>query len=307
MAGERFLRIFIAALALLAIALGVRLSQSPDWLDAIGNLGTAIAHPIIMPVVNLINQPAFVYVASLVILLSAVCVIIYYGLLVIRPQVVAIERAEREVKVLQRRPGGDWRGATGDLDAVLRRNGVMLSPWVTYLQEANDVHRLPTRRFSLYAESDPSSSLHARAGMMAALPSYYTTVGLIMTFVGLVVALYFAARGFRSGDMGEARQAIIQLLNASAFKFLTSVAALVSALMISLTHRLSATRLRGCSLRLLTVVDLHLQNARSPGQVYEQSAAELALAAKLDAIIDELAATRAAIAQLAPGLLRERA
>jgi len=303
----RCLRIFVAAISLLLIGLSIRISQSPDWMNALGEFGTAIAHPIILPIVNLINQPAFVYIASAVILLSALCVIAYYALVVIRPQILAVERAEQEVRVLPLRSDSDWRSANAELDIILKRNGVMLSPWVTYLQESSDLRRLPSRRFALYAEADPSSTLHARAGMMAALPSYYTTIGLILTFVGLVVALYFASRGFRSGDMGEARQAIIHLLNASAFKFLTSVASLVSALFISLTHRLCAIRLRDRSVRLLTAVDLHLQNTRTVGHVYEQSAAELALAGKLDAIIGELAATRTAISHLQGPSERERA
>jgi len=72
---------------------------------------------------------------------------------------------------------------------------------------------------------------------MRSLPAYFTSVGLILTFIGLVVALYFASKGFRTGDMTEARAAIVQLLNAASFKFLTSVSALISALIVSLYGR----------------------------------------------------------------------
>jgi len=93
---------------------------------------------------------------------------------------------------------------------------------------------------------------------MQALPGYFTWLGLILTFIGLVVALYFAARGFRSGDIAEARTSILQLLNASSFKFLTSVAALSGALLVSIAYRFCLSQLRSESERTVAYIEAYV-------------------------------------------------
>lgn len=93
---------------------------------------------------------------------------------------------------------------------------------------------------------------------MQALPGYFTWLGLILTFIGLVVALYFAARGFRSGDIAEARTSILQLLNASSFKFLTSVAALSGALLVSVAYRFCISQLRSESERTVAYIEAYV-------------------------------------------------
>ena len=54
-------------------------------------------------------------------------------------------------------------------------------------------------------------------GFMSALPGYSPRSDFILTFIGLVVALYFAAKGFRWETLSRRAEAILQLLNASAF------------------------------------------------------------------------------------------
>ena len=93
---------------------------------------------------------------------------------------------------------------------------------------------------------------------MQVLPGYFTWLGLILTFIGLVVALYFAARGFRSGDIAEARTSILQLLNASSFKFLTSVAALSGALLVSIAYRFCLSQLRSESERTVAYIEAYV-------------------------------------------------
>jgi hypothetical protein len=283
-----------AVAGLLALALLLRWSQSSDGFGAGLSLGIKTA---LIPLVHLVNAPGFVYGAATVIVLSAFVLILLYRQRVVVPRLNALKRAEFQVKALAAARPGDWRGACAEIGTVLARHDVLSSTWPVYVQEAADAGRLPPRRFAFYAEADPSSEWNRQGSLMGALPGYYTTIGLILTFVGLVVALYFAARGFRSGDMAEARQSIIELLNASAFKFLSSVAALFSAFMVSIAHRIGQSRLRLQTARLLAAIDGHLQAARigapdGPGEAGEQ------LSAKLDRMIAELAATRAAVESL---------
>jgi hypothetical protein len=130
------------------------------------------------------------------------------------------------------------------LGDLLRRKGLFLSAWAAFQGQATRFGRIPEAPFAHFATGDKTANEVDHRGFMHALPGYFTSLGLVLTFLGLVVALYFAAKGFRSGSMTEARAAILQLLNASAFKFLTSVAALGGALMISVFLGFSLSILR---------------------------------------------------------------
>lgn len=287
--------VIAAVVGLIVLAGIVRIVQSGD-VSLADSAGHAIK-PLIVPLVELINKPTFVYFASVLIVLSAIVLIVAYLRRVVAPESAAIRRAEVEIGVLPPVKAGDWRAALAEIDAVLARHGVLASAWASFVQRATETGRLPSRRFADYAREDSSSPINRQGGLMAALPSYYTSIGLILTFVGLVVALYFAARGFRSGDMNEARQSIIQLLNASAFKFLTSVAALISAFMVSVAHRAATSRLRRQIYLLVAAIDQRLQPLLLSAPP-EMDAPNRELAQKLDLVVQELILTRGAIETL---------
>lgn len=277
------------------MALLLRWAQSSDGFGGFfDNAGLAVKRALI-PLVHVVNAPGFVYAAAIIIILSAVALILLYRRRVVVPQMTALRQAEMAIRTLSPSREGDWRAALAEIGAALARHDVLSSTWPVYVQEAVDAGRLPPRRFAFYVEPDPSNQFNRHGSLMAAMPGYYTTVGLILTFVGLVVALYFAARGFRSGDLAEARLSIIELLNASAFKFLSSVAALFSAFMISIAHRIGQSRLRMQNARLLAAIDGHLQAARMAPTPPDAGALT---AVTLDRVVAELAATRAAIEAL---------
>jgi hypothetical protein len=217
---------------LLVLAAGLQTYWGPGQ----GALSAAVK-PLIGEALALINAPAFTYSASAAIVLSAVAMCLLFWDRRIRParrELAAI--ADRLAAMPLAGPGGatPWPQLTAQIAAALASNRTLLAAWASHVRGDG---RLGEGSFGDAAQIEAQRRERDENGLMAALPGYYTTVGLILTFVGLVVALYFAARGFRSGDIEEARQSIIQLLNASAFKFLTSVAALASALMISLVTR----------------------------------------------------------------------
>jgi hypothetical protein len=284
---------------IIAIVIAVALfwaAKTPNAMDALGDAATGIVRPMIIPVVELINKPVFVYLASAAIVISAILVLVSYFFQYIRPQIVAHSNAEFAISALKKPEAGDWSSAVGALERIFTTYKVLLSPWASYMQETKEQGRLPLRRFSLFANGDQQHQLLRSGNFMSALPGYYTSVGLILTFVGLVTALYFAAKGFNSGDMERSRAAIVQLLNASSFKFLTSVAALVSALVISIAHRLMVSSLRNRIAQLLLTTDFYLQNARQEIRKSDgNSDSAPALEAKLDVMIAELVATRQAL------------
>lgn len=80
---------------------------------------------------------------------------------------------------------------------------------------------------------------------MAAIPGYFVGLGLLLTFIGLVIALSKAAMATSAaqidgaGTGAEAMQrALRELLQAASFKFSTSIAGLGSSILLSLFFRL---------------------------------------------------------------------
>jgi hypothetical protein len=75
------------------------------------------------------------------------------------------------------------------------------------------------------------------------LPNDFVGLGLVFTFLGLVAGLYFASRSMMSADLKTARDALVQLLHAATFKFLTSITGIGMSLLISVIQRLMLDRL----------------------------------------------------------------
>lgn len=75
------------------------------------------------------------------------------------------------------------------------------------------------------------------ARFFAASHGYFIGIGLLLTFIGLVAALKFAAAGVASPDIAVAKQALNSLLSAASFKFMTSIAGLGCSLVLSVGAR----------------------------------------------------------------------
>ncbi len=243
------------------------LASSTTMQSALGAAATSFVRPIAIPLVELINVPAFVYCAALVILLAGFAACGLYQFAVLRPYLFGLRRLRSSLGDLpQPRVSGPttmeaWIEARHALGLLLQRDGVFVAGWSAFQAEALRERGVPGRPFSSFVAAEPSDAVEPGA-FMRSLPGYFTSVGLILTFIGLVVALYFAAKGFRSGDNAQAKLAIIQLLNAASFKFLTSVSALISALLVSLYGRYGAAAIGRERQRTLERIEGYLASWR---------------------------------------------
>lgn len=201
---------------------------------------------VIAPILSLINTPAFVYSASLLIVVAAIGLSVNYYFRAVRPSIRALRLLHGDLLALPATAGrpGESFAALRQLGDALRERRLFLSAWAAFQGQMASQRRIPENPFTYFAVTDPTVTEFDRRGLMHAMPGYFTSLGLIFTFTGLVVALYFAARGFRSGNIEEARGAILQLLNTASFKFLTSVAALGSALLLSVVLRIGNSYIR---------------------------------------------------------------
>jgi hypothetical protein len=72
--------------------------------------------------------------------------------------------------------------------------------------------------------------------LMPTIPGYFVGLGLLLTFIGLVIALSKAAEG-ASGSPENMTQSLRELLDAATFKFSTSIAGLFSSLALALIFK----------------------------------------------------------------------
>jgi hypothetical protein len=248
------------ALAPIGVVLLYMLATTPAWQDRIGAAATALVRPAIIPMVELVNTGPFVYLTSAFIFLSAVVLCWVYWVRAVSPRLTHFSHLRSSISelALPGKSSTEWPVAQLALSNVLVQSGLFPASFAAFQCDSAEAKGVVATPFSVYVARDRDGVGSRHDGLMQALPGYYTSLGLILTFIGLVVALYFAARGFRAGDMVSARAAIVQLLNAASFKFLTSVAALISALLVSLFARFARARLLLDTNAALAAVDNYL-------------------------------------------------
>lgn len=285
------------------IAAGYLLYANQEWQNWISGAAWYLVKPIVGRAIELINAPAFVYVISSLLLLAAAALSLAYWFRVVRPRIARFRALSFAIYGLPG-PGGPESpmDAMRVLGATLRERELFTGAWAAFQTQVARDGAIPEIPFSYFAASDPAARDAEPRGLMQALPGYFTSIGLIFTFIGLVVALYFAARGFRSGDMEEARVSILQLLNAASFKFLTSVAALIGSLIISVFLRFSDSIMRGEAENSIARIESYVsvwRDVQVPGTAtgpFSRVAAQFeavivglgALTGRMDAIVERL-------------------
>jgi len=133
-------------------------------------------------------------------------------------------------------------GSFGSIDAAMSES-LFSSAWREYkhclIQEDDGVAYF--RRPDEYIGIHSISGLSFPARFFGAAHGYFVGVGLLLTFIGLVAALKFAAVGVASPDVALAKQALNSLLSAASFKFMTSIAGLGCSLFLSIAVRVATS------------------------------------------------------------------
>lgn len=93
--------------------------------------------------------------------------------------------------------------------------------------------------------------------LMPHIPNYFVGVGLLLTFVGLVAALFFANNSV-GGDASEAVEGLRNLLAAATFKFWTSIAGLLSSIALSISFRFYTLWIEGGFVELCETIEERL-------------------------------------------------
>lgn len=126
--------------------------------------------------------------------------------------------------------------------------------------------------------------------LFAAAHGYFIGVGLLLTFVGLVAALKFAATGVASADVAVAKQALNALLSAASFKFMTSIAGLGCSLVLSLAARSMTYAVENAAAGLAEDLESLMVPIVAESVAYDQLAVAHQQAAQLEKLTSSLAA-----------------
>ncbi len=81
--------------------------------------------------------------------------------------------------------------------------------------------------------------------MLAGIPGYFVAVGLLLTFTGIVLALYKAGEASSGQDVSVMQAAMTELLQIASFKFATSIAGLGASLILSIVFKTFAIWIEG--------------------------------------------------------------
>jgi hypothetical protein len=81
--------------------------------------------------------------------------------------------------------------------------------------------------------------------MLSGIPGYFVAVGLLLTFIGIVLALYKAGEASSGQDVSVMQTAMTELLQIASFKFATSIAGLGASLFLSIVFKTFAIWIEG--------------------------------------------------------------
>ncbi|WP_128935497.1 anti-phage ZorAB system protein ZorA [Bradyrhizobium zhanjiangense] len=187
-----------------------------------------------------VSRPEFAYALASEIVRCAVAIAFALLLGDVVPVRFLLWRARRKVEKLK-----DQKEFEANYDALnqsLAIDPLIGAAWFAYskTQVSEKVNGRVIRFATVRPQSFFNSGL-AREHMfslrlMPSIPGYFVGLGLLLTFIGLVIALSKASHG-TGASANDMTQSLRELLNAATFKFSTSIAGLFSSIALSIFFR----------------------------------------------------------------------
>ena len=219
----------IAALAVL-MRLGAT-TQLDAWPQV-----KALLIPFAQVYLDIFNSPATAILLCLAMVVAAAALFLYFWRRRLAP-------ARRDLRITASRLHAltDTRPADllARLDEIMGASPNLARGWTLYRRT---LVRGPDGAYVSRVRPQAYFSMHAlerdlRLRVYFGLPNDFVGIGLVFTFMGLVAGIYFASRSMMSTDLAESRQALVQLLHAATFKFMTSITGIGLSLLLSWSQR----------------------------------------------------------------------
>lgn len=213
-----------------------------DYRLATSTIGDAIHGNI-----DLVSEPAFAYALAAILACFAAGLGIAFYVLYVMPVLVALWRATRLVSAAQGREQRradirkDFAAKFEGLSQRLERNWLIGHAWIEFEETLfdKDSERAigNTVRPQVFFNAGVARERLGALKMMNAVPGYFVGIGLLLTFVGLVFALYKAGTAAGAGDADIMAAEMADLLRIATFKFSTSIAGLSASIALSIVFR----------------------------------------------------------------------
>ena len=219
----------IAALAVL-----MRLGATTQ-LDAWPQVKTLLI-PFARLYLDIFNSPATAILLCLAMVFAATALFLYFWRRRLAP-------ARRDLRITASRLNALTDTWPADLlprlDEIMGASPNLTRGWTLYRRT---LVRGPDGAYVSRVRPQAYFSMHAlerdlRLRVYFGLPNDFVGIGLVFTFMGLVAGIYFASRSMTSTDLAESRQALVQLLHAATFKFMTSITGIGLSLLLSWSQR----------------------------------------------------------------------
>jgi hypothetical protein len=220
----------------LIIAVGLRAMAGSGFVSGEGVKGFFI--PFVELYLDTFNSPTTAVVLCVAMVVVALLLLFYYASFKIGPVTRDLRHFAASLDSAGEEPGSE--AVLHHIDGAVEQNPFLARSWALYRAtlEGGEGGRIvapfsPGRYFDLKALQ--FSGLRLR--MFMGLPNDFVGIGLVFTFLGLVAGLYFASQSMMSADLNAAREALVLLLHAATFKFLTSITGIGLSLLLSWAQR----------------------------------------------------------------------
>lgn len=230
-------------LGMILLAVLFRMGVSGD-LGQDSSLKTMIT-PLAALYLNTFNSPTTAMTLCLAMVIAGAGLFLYYWLGRTAPAIRDLKQVADELRRIGE-PGS--RAALEGTDQVMSRHAIVARGWQLYRATlvARSGNRVAAQvQPERYFDMRMLEGAGVRLRFFLGLPNDFVGLGLIFTFMGLVAGLYFASRSMMSADLGVAREALVQLLHAATFKFLTSITGIGLSLVLGWSQRVLMDGLRG--------------------------------------------------------------
>ncbi len=178
----------------------------------------------------------------------------------------------------------DRRGFTDRYDSIqsrIEKNPIVRGAWREFDEtlvkpdaNATDGVIANTVRPSVFLNAELARDRYFGLKMMPSLPGYFVGVGLLLTFIGLVLALDTAGKAVALGEGDAMQEATRQLLSVASFKFATSIAGLASSIILGIAFRSFSIRVENAFSRICEEAERMLLY-RSPQSISVEIAANI--------------------------------
>ena len=194
-----------------------------------------------------VSEPGFAYALSGILFILALGLLVSFLVLHIGPILFRLRRARLRVEAASGKAGSlhesrkNFASGFEGLRERLSHDRFIGHAWIEFEETLfdTDSDRAIGNTVRPQVFFNPALARERMAGlkMMNAVPGYFVGIGLLLTFIGLVLALYKAGAAASAGDADAMATQMGELLQIATFKFSTSIAGLGASILLSIFFR----------------------------------------------------------------------